>query len=102
MSEVAIPVAYQLAVGGVGGYLIGYAMKKVTKFVALLIGIVILAIIYLAYGGFLDINFQGFAVETKNGLTYLGQAFVNIAPFLANLPLVGSFLLGLIIAYKIA
>jgi len=100
MSEVVIPVAYQLAVGGLGGYLLGYALKKVTKFVALLIGIVILAMIYLAYSGLLNINFQGFANETKNALTYVGQAFVNIAPFLTNLPLLGSFFLGLFIAYK--
>jgi len=102
MSEVAIPVAYELAVGGLGGYLLGYAMKKVTKFVALLIGIVMLAVIYLAYSGLLDINFQGFANDTKSALTYAGQAFVNIAPFLANLPLVGSFIVGLLIAYKMA
>lgn len=102
MSEVAIPVAYELAVGGFGGYLLGYALKKVTKFVAMLIGVVILAVIYLAYSGLLDINFQGFAIQTKNGLTYLGQAFVNIAPLLTNLPLLGSFFVGLLIAYKMA
>jgi uncharacterized membrane protein (Fun14 family) len=102
MSEVAIPVAYELAVGGFGGYLLGYAMKKVAKVVGLLIGVVILAMIYLAYSGLLNINFQGFANETKNALTYMGQAFVNIAPFLANLPLLGSFFLGLFIAYKMA
>lgn len=102
MSAIAIPVAYELAVGGIGGYLLGYALKKVTKFLALLIGIIILAVIYLAYSGLLNINFQGFANETKNALTYVGQAFVNIAPFLVNLPLLGSFFLGLFIAYKMA
>jgi uncharacterized membrane protein (Fun14 family) len=102
MSVVAIPVAYELAVGGLGGYFIGYALKKITKFVALLIGIVILAVIYLAYSGLLNINFEGFANETKNALTYLGQAFVNIAPFLTNLPLLGSFFIGLFLAYKMA
>jgi len=102
MSEVAVPVAYELAVGGFGGYLLGYALKKVTKSIALLIGVVILAVIYLAYSGLLDINFQGFADDTKNALTYLGQGFVTIAPFLSNLPLFGSFFLGLFVAYKMA
>ena len=102
MSAVAIPVAYELTVGGLGGYLLGYALKKVTKFVALLVGIIILAVIYLAYSGLLNINFQGFASETRNALTYVGQAFVNVAPFLTNLPLIGSFFLGLFIAYKMA
>jgi uncharacterized membrane protein (Fun14 family) len=102
MSEVAIPIVYELTVGGFGGYLLGYALKKVTKFLALLIGIIILAVIYLAYSGLLNINYIGFATETKNALTYLGQAFVGIAPFLSNLPLIGSFVLGLFIAYKMA
>jgi uncharacterized membrane protein (Fun14 family) len=102
MSEVAVPIAYELAVGGFGGYLIGYALKKVTKFLALVIAIIILAVIYLAYSGLLDINYIGFATDTKNALTYVGQAFVGIAPFLSNLPLLGSFFLGLLMAYKLA
>lgn len=102
MSEVAIPVAYELAVGGFGGYLIGYALKKVTKLLAFLIAMIILAVIYLAYSGLLNINYIGFATETKNALTYVGQAFVGVAPLLSNLPLVGSFFLGLLIAYKLS
>jgi uncharacterized membrane protein (Fun14 family) len=102
MSEVAIPIVYELTVGGFGGYLVGYALKKVTKFLALLIGIIILAVIYLAYSGLLNINYTGFATETKNALNYVGQAFVGMAPFLSNLPLIGSFVLGLFIAYKMS
>ena len=102
MSEVAVPIAYELAVGGFGGYLIGYALKRVTKFLALVISIIILAVIYLAYSGLLDINYIGFATDTKNALTYVGQAFVGVAPFLSNLPLFGSFFLGLLMAYKLA
>ena len=102
MSEVTIPLAYELTVGGFGGYLMGYALKKVTKFVAFLIGTIILAVIYLAYSGMLNINYTAFAGEVKNSLNYLGQAFVGLAPFLANLPLIGSFFLGLFIAWKIA
>lgn len=100
MSEVVIPLVYEITVGGFGGYLLGYALKRVTKFVALLIAIIILAVVYLAYSGLLNINFTGFATEVKNALTYLGQGFVGIAPFLANLPLIGSFFVGLLIAYK--
>ncbi len=102
MSEVAVPIAYELAVGGFGGYLIGYALKKVTKFLAFLIAMIILAVIYLAYSGLLNINYIGFATDTKNALTYVGQAFVGVAPLLSNLPLFGSFFLGLLMAYKLA
>jgi len=102
MSSVSIPITYELAVGGLGGYLFGYALKKVTKGIAMLIGVVVVAVMYLAATGFLNINFMGFANETKNALTYLGQGFVDIAPFLTNLPLLGSFFVGLFLAYKMA
>jgi uncharacterized membrane protein (Fun14 family) len=100
MSEVTIPVVYELVVGGFGGYLIGYALKKVTKVLAFIFAIAILLVIYLAYSGLLDINYAGFATDVKNMLDYAGQAFVGMAPFLSNLPLIGSFFLGLFIAYK--
>ena len=100
MSEVTIPIVYEIAVGGFGGYLIGYALKKVTKVIAFIIAIAIMAIIYFAYSGLLNINYTGFATDVKNTLNYAGQAFVGIAPFLSNLPLIGSFFLGLFIAYK--
>jgi uncharacterized membrane protein (Fun14 family) len=102
MSEVTIPIVYQLAVGGFGGYLIGYALKKVTKMVAFIIAVILFAIIYLAYSGILNINFDGFTKEVQNALGYSAQAVPSLTPFISNLPLIGSFLLGLFIAYKIA
>jgi len=102
MSEVTVPVVYELAVGGFGGYLIGFALKKVTKGLAFIFAVVILAMVYLAFSGLLDINYIGFATDVKNSLNYAGQAFVGIAPFLSNLPLIGSFIVGLFVAYKMA
>ncbi|MGQ9565290.1 MAG: FUN14 domain-containing protein [Candidatus Bathyarchaeales archaeon] len=102
MSEIAIPLVYQLTAGGLGGYLLGYALKKVTKLIAFLIGIILLAIIYLTYSGMLNINYEGFINEIKNALTYLGEGLKALTPFIANLPFIGSFILGLFIAWKIA
>ncbi|HML03625.1 MAG TPA: FUN14 domain-containing protein [Candidatus Bathyarchaeia archaeon] len=102
MSEVTIPVVYELTVGGFGGYLVGFALKKVTKGLAFIFAVIVLAVIYLAFSGILDINYVGFATDIKDSLNYAGQAFVGIAPFLTNLPLIGSFILGLFVAYKMA
>jgi len=102
MSEVVVPLVYQLTIGGLGGYLLGFALKKITKFLAFLISVIILAVIYLAYSGILDINYEGFVNEVKNALAYLGEGLKALTPFISNLPLVGSFLLGLFIAWKIA
>ncbi len=40
MSEVFAPVLFQLGVGGIGGFFIGYLIKKVVK-LALLLGILV-------------------------------------------------------------
>jgi uncharacterized membrane protein (Fun14 family) len=42
-----IPLTYQVGVGGVGGFIAGYASKKLLKIVALIVGLFILALIYL-------------------------------------------------------
>jgi len=102
MSEVAIPLAYQLTIGGFGGYLFGYALKRITRFIAFLIGVIILVVIYLAYSGILNINYEAFTKEVSNALGYLGTALKSLTPFISNLPVIGSFFLGLFIAYKIA
>jgi uncharacterized membrane protein (Fun14 family) len=102
MSEVAIPLAYQLTVGGFGGYLFGYALKKITKLIAFIIGAIVLAVVYLAYSGILNINYEGFTTEVKNALIYLGEGLKGLTPFISNLPIIGSFILGLFIAWKIA
>jgi len=33
LSELAIPIVYQLCIGGIGGFFVGYLVKKVAKIV---------------------------------------------------------------------
>jgi len=97
MSEVLPPIAYQLGIGGFGGFFVGYIVKKVIK-IAIIIGVLIFALIYFAYGGVINVNY-GKLIESIS--TYLGSAWGLLTPLLSNLPFIGSFILGLVLGFKI-
>jgi uncharacterized membrane protein (Fun14 family) len=42
MSEVISPIVFQLGVGGVGGFVVGFALKKLSKLVLILTGLFVL------------------------------------------------------------
>jgi len=101
MSEVVVPVVYQLGVGGVGGFIVGYALKKVTKIIAVIIGLFILALIALGASGILIVNY-GKLFEAVSGLFgSSGQALGWLTAIIAHLPFAGSFLVGLFLGWKI-
>ena len=97
MSEVLPPIAYQLGIGGLGGFFVGYIVKKVIK-IAIIIGVFIFALIYFAYGGVINVNY-GKLIESIS--EYSGSAWGLLVPVLSNLPFIGSFILGLILGLKV-
>lgn len=94
------PLAYQLGLGGIGGFIAGYALKKLMKIVAIIIGIFILALIYLGYKGIITINFGELEKAISNALGFTGQATGVIATIIAFLPSVGAFGLGFLLGFK--
>lgn len=85
------PLASQLAIGGIAGFLVGFALKKVTKIALVLAGIFFITLVYLEYNQFITINYEQFELAI-NG--FLQKAGINFAvpSFLAtNLPLLASF-----------
>jgi len=97
MSEFLSPIAFQLGIGGFGGFLVGYVLKKVVK-IALILGAFVLVIIYLAYRNVIDVNYDDL-LKSISG--YAGSAWEFLTPLLSNLPFVGSFILGLVLGLKI-
>ena len=101
MSEVLTPIVYQMGVGGVLGFFVGYAIKKLTKLIAVLVGIFALLLIYLGYEGVINVNYDKLEkmLESLTGIT--GQASKLITPIIANLPFAGSFIAGAAIGLKL-
>jgi uncharacterized membrane protein (Fun14 family) len=99
LSNLLTPLVGEIGIGGVGGFLSGYALKKAAKIVALIIGLAFLGLQYLAYENIIQIDY-GALREWANSL--LGQAsgaqniltdFIVHAPFGAAF--IGGFYLGL-------
>jgi uncharacterized membrane protein (Fun14 family) len=100
MSAVLSPLGYQLGIGGVGGFIAGYALKKFVKLVAVIIGLFILALAYLGYRGVISINYGALGDSVSSALGLTGQAAEWIAPIIAHLPLAGAFGLAFFLGFK--
>lgn len=96
MSEALIPIAYQLGVGGIGGFFVGYAVKKITR-IAIIIGVVVFSFAYLAFTGVINVNYDGL-IKLWPGLS--DPVLGLLAPFLSALPFLGSFFVGLWFGFK--
>jgi uncharacterized membrane protein (Fun14 family) len=101
MSEVLTPVVYQLGIGGFLGFFVGYAIKKMTKVLAVLIGIGALILIYLGYEGIISINYDKLAEMIERLMGTASQASTVLTPIIANLPFAGSFIAGLAVGIKL-
>lgn len=84
-------LASQLAIGGLVGFLIGFALKKITTIAMVLAGIFFIILAYLEYNQFVIVNYEQFELAINGFLQNTGTNFV-LPSFLAmNLPLLVSF-----------
>lgn len=56
--DLLTPLTSELGIGGIGGFCVGYAFKKITKILAALFAICFMGIQYLAYKGVITINYE--------------------------------------------
>ena len=95
MSEVLIPVAYQLGIGGIGGFFVGYVIRKVTR-IAIIIGVFVFSLAYLAYANVINIDYDALTKLVGVAEPALGL----FTPLASVLPFLGSFFVGLLIGLK--
>lgn len=91
MSDIFTNVLFPLSTGGAGGFLIGYAAKKIVKILMFFLGLYSLSLFYLMHVGVIDINSEKLA-EATSGLLTQAAGFFSAA--IAYLPLSGSFATG--------
>ena len=90
------PLLAQLGVGGLGGLCVGYAVKKVAKIVAVIIGLFFLGLQYLAYQGIInDIDYIGLKNWANGLVSGAGPLEGVLTAMIANLPFASSFTVGL-------
>lgn len=103
--------AFAATLGGgfFGGILIGYALKKVVKVVAVVVGLFFAGVAYLQYQQIIDIRWAKLQAVSQNAVTTLANATTQIPGFsgsdhtvaLSNLgiPLTGSMSMGFAIGF---
>ena len=101
MSEVLTPVVYELGLGAVGGFVVGYAIKKIAKIFLIVIGIFIAALLYLGASDIISINFGALWDAVGGWLGGTSQAAGWLVGLIAILPFVGSFSLGFFLGFKL-
>ena len=99
-SSYLTPLLTQLGVGGIIGLCIGYALKKIAKIVAVIIGIFALGLIYLESQGLISVDWLGVEAWGNTTLSILGQMEGLLGVILSNLPFATGTLLGFGIGVK--
>ena len=99
LSNILTPLAGELGIGGLGGFLSGYATKKVAKVIAVVIGVFFLSLQYLAYKDVIAINYNALEIfineligPASGAQTWLTDIMIY-APFGAAF--IGGFYIGL-------
>ena len=101
MVEVLTPLLTQLGVGGIAGLCVGYALKKIGKLVAIILGIAFIGLELLAYYGIININYTALSDWANGVIGQVGIAEGVLTTIIGNLPFAASFLGGFALGLKI-
>ena len=99
LNESFTPLLFQLCIGGIGGFLIGYAIRKVVK-IALILGTIVFSLIFLAYTNVINVDYGGLAEIVSSFVNAVNPALNLLTPLLAHIPFIFSLILGLILGFK--
>lgn len=101
MSDLISPLVYQLGIGGVGGFIVGFALKKLSKLIIMLIGIFIIALIYLSTQGIININYDRLFTAILNLFGQAGEALSWFVHVISIMPFIGSFIASFLLGFKL-
>jgi uncharacterized membrane protein (Fun14 family) len=98
MSALIPQFFFSLGFGGIGGFLIGYATKKIVKILMFILGLYLLSLFYLMHIQIITIDTTKLWETSANTLN---QIINFLGSTLVYLPISGSFALGFILGiYK--
>ena len=99
--EVVSPFIVQLGFGGVAGFIVGYALKKLLKVLLVFLGLAFMALLYLSYVGFITINYDRVSAAFQDLFKKIAGGGLTFPTVLAaNIPFFGSFIVGLGLGFK--
>jgi uncharacterized membrane protein (Fun14 family) len=100
MNEIITPLLTQLGVGGIAGLCVGFALKKMGKLAAFILGLSFLGLEYLAYEGIISINYNALELLVRSFIGNVGGFEVYLTAIISNLPFAVSFGVGFALGLK--
>lgn len=100
LSNILTPMAGEIGIGGVGGFVVGYAFKKVAKMVALALGLGFVALQYLAYKGVIIIDYTSLREWVLNMMGQSAEYQSIIIDIIVHIPFGASFAAGFYLGLK--
>jgi len=97
------PLVAQLGGGGIAGFIVGFAIKKLLKLLAILVGLIFVFSQFLAWKGFIDIHYDRLYAIAQQMFQQAGVVITefNVPAFItANVPLAGSFVAGFGVGFR--
>ena len=110
-----VPAAITVGGGFFGGILIGYALKKVIKLAAVLVGLFLAGLAYLQYQQIATVNWDKLQNASEGAITTLANATIQLSNNLENdgahnhtiavatanfgIPLTGSMAMGFALGF---
>ena len=94
MSQMLTPFIYQMGTGVAGGFLVGYAVKKILKILMVVFGFCFVAVSYLGFSEIINVNYDKLA-SAISGLVTQASGFLSTT--IEGLPFASTFLAGLTI-----
>lgn len=89
-------LANMLIIGGVGGYFMGYLLKRIVKVLLIGLGILVFAVASLAFIGTINVNYEGMVTGIAN-LLNAQQVSMLLQAVVGNLPLLAGFAVGFLL-----
>jgi len=100
LSNIITPLTGELGIGGLGGFLVGFAFKKVAKIVAVIAGLGMLGLGYLSTEGIIRIDQEALRLSVPGVFSSLG-GFQNVAASMfTHAPFFAAFMGGLYLGLK--
>jgi uncharacterized membrane protein (Fun14 family) len=99
--EILSSLGFQLGAGGIGGFIVGYAVKKIGKLIVIIIGLFVIALIYLSMQGVISINYNALFDALANLLGQAGSASSWLISVISMLPFAASFTAGFLLGLKL-
>ena len=95
MSDIFTPIMIQLGIGGIGGFLVGYLLKKAIKF-AMIIGLFSFIVAYFVYESSIQIDYTQLISQIESIAT---PAWNSILPIISQIPALGSLVVGAVLGF---